>query len=44
VRRPIYRDSKEEWLAYESHLEPLKAVLGEAVAAYPAAPATAMQR
>jgi hypothetical protein len=44
VRRPIYRDSTEEWLAYESHLEPLKAVLGDVVAAYPAAPATAMQR
>ena len=28
VRQPIYRDSTEEWRAYEAHLGPLKAALG----------------
>jgi hypothetical protein len=44
VRQPIYRDATEEWRAYESHLEPLRAVLGDVVDAYPAAPASAAQR
>ena len=35
VRRPIYRDSTEEWRAYESHFEPLRAALGPIVEAYP---------
>jgi tetratricopeptide (TPR) repeat protein len=39
VRRPIYRDATEEWVAYESHLGPLKAALGPVLEAYPDAPA-----
>lgn len=31
VRRPIYRESTEEWRAYEAYLEPLKAALGPAL-------------
>lgn len=31
VRQPIYRDSRDEWRAYEAHLEPLKAALGKAL-------------
>ena len=34
VRQPIYRDSTEEWRAYEAHLEPLKAALGPALVTY----------
>ncbi len=29
VRRPIYREAKTHWRAYEAHLAPLKAELGE---------------
>jgi len=44
VRRPIYRDSTDEWRAYEAHLGPLKTALGDQVEAYPAAPASLAQR
>jgi len=44
VRQPIYRDSTEEWRAYEAHLDPLKAALGEVPEAYPEAPASFPQR
>jgi hypothetical protein len=44
VRRPIYRDSTDEWRAYEAHLGPLKTALGDVVEAYPAAPASLAQR
>jgi tetratricopeptide (TPR) repeat protein len=40
VRRPIYRDSAEEWRSYERHLEPLRSALGPVLDAYPDAPAT----
>jgi hypothetical protein len=40
VRRPIYREATEEWLAYESHLDPLKDALGDVLTSYPDAPAT----
>ncbi|QNM82866.1 sulfotransferase [Sphingomonas sabuli] len=39
VRQPIYRDSTDEWRAYEAHLAPLKAALGPVLDAYPEAPA-----
>ncbi len=39
VRQPIYRDSTEEWRAYEPHLGPLKAALGPALDAYRGVPA-----
>ena len=35
VRRPIYREAKDEWRAYEAHLGPLKAALGSVLDAYP---------
>ena len=38
VRRPIYRDSTDEWRAYEPFLGPLRAALGPIVDAYPAVP------
>jgi len=38
VRRPIYAEAAEEWRAYESHLEPLRAALGPVLDAYPNAP------
>ncbi|MEO6433239.1 MAG: sulfotransferase [Sphingomicrobium sp.] len=38
VRRPIYRDSGDEWLPYEAHLGPLKEALGAVLDAYPDAP------
>jgi hypothetical protein len=44
VRRPIYRDSTDEWRLYERHLARLKAALGEIVESYPAAPASFLQR
>ena len=44
VRQPIYRDSTEEWRAYEGHLAPLTAALGDVVASYPDAPAAFLQR
>lgn len=40
VRQPIYRDATEEWRVYESHLGPLKDVLGPALETYPEAPAS----
>ena len=39
VRRPLYKDSVEQWRHYEQWLGPLKAVLGQVLDAYPAAPA-----
>lgn len=44
VRQPIYRDSTEEWRAYEQHLVSLKEALGPVLEAYPDAPATFPQR
>jgi hypothetical protein len=44
VRRPIYRGASDEWRAYERHLGPLKAVLGELVESYPEAAASLAQR
>lgn len=44
VRQPIYRDSTEEWRAYESHLAPLRAALGDVIDSYPDAPAAFLQR
>ena len=44
VRQPIYRDATDEWRAYEAHLAPLKAALGQVIDAYPDAPATFTQR
>lgn len=38
VRQPIYRDSTDEWRAYEAHLGPLIAALGPVLEAYPEAP------
>ena len=40
VRRPIYRDSTEEWQRYDEHLGPLKEALGELLDASPASPAS----
>ncbi len=39
VRRPIFRDSLEQWKSYERWLGPLKAALGDAVATYRDQPA-----
>ena len=44
VRQPIYRDSTEEWRAYEAHLAPLAAALGDVISSYPEAPAAFLQR
>jgi tetratricopeptide (TPR) repeat protein len=44
VRRPIYREATEEWRAYETHLEPLKAALSSVLETYPDSPATFPQR
>ena len=38
VRQPIYRDSTEEWRAYEANLGPLMDALGPVLDAYPQAP------
>jgi tetratricopeptide (TPR) repeat protein len=38
VRRPIYRDSIEQWRHYEPWLEPLKRALGPVLDAYPGIP------
>jgi tetratricopeptide (TPR) repeat protein len=38
VRRPIYADATEHWRRFEPWLDPLKAVLGPVLEAYPAAP------
>lgn len=40
VRRPIYRDSTDEWRAYERHLDPLKEALGPVLDRYPGASET----
>ncbi len=40
VRQPIYRDSVEEWRAYEPWLGELVEALGSVTAAYPDAPVT----
>ncbi len=39
VRQPIYRDGIEQWRNYEQWLDPLKALLGPMLDAYPDAPA-----
>jgi predicted Zn-dependent protease len=39
VRRPIYAESVDHWRHYEPWLGPLKDVVGDLVARYPAAPA-----
>jgi tetratricopeptide (TPR) repeat protein len=44
VRRPIYKDSTEEWRGYEAHLDPLEEALGGVVEAYPEVPASFVQR
>jgi tetratricopeptide (TPR) repeat protein len=44
VRQPIYREATQEWQAYEPHLGPLKAALGEVLDAYPKVPASFSQR
>lgn len=44
VRKPIYRDATDEWMAYEPHLEPLKAVLGDLGDSYASPSASAPQR
>jgi hypothetical protein len=38
VRRPISRDSVDQWRAYERFLAPLKDALGEVLTCYPDAP------
>jgi len=38
VRRPIYRESVEQWRNFEPWLEPLKSALGPVLDAYPEAP------
>ncbi|MCW5759148.1 MAG: sulfotransferase [Phenylobacterium sp.] len=38
VRKPIFTDAAEHWRHFEPFLEPLKAALGPALAAYPDAP------
>ena len=38
VRQPIYRDSTDEWRAYEGHLGPLVDALGPVVDSYPKVP------
>jgi len=40
VRRPIYRDSTEEWRPYEPHLGRLKMALAGVLESYPEAPAS----
>jgi hypothetical protein len=44
VRRPIYRDSADEWRAYQAHLGALEGALGEVLRSYPDAPAAFRQR
>ena len=43
VRQPIFTDALDHWRFYEPWLDPLKAALGPALEAYPAAPAPAGQ-
>jgi tetratricopeptide (TPR) repeat protein len=40
VRQPIYREGVEQWRHYEDCLDPLKAVLGSVLDAYPEVPDT----
>ena len=44
VRRPIYRDSADEWKAYARHLGPLEEALGDVLSAYPDPPASFAER
>ncbi|MBU6472477.1 MAG: sulfotransferase [Alphaproteobacteria bacterium] len=44
VRRPIYKESVEQWRHYEPWLDPLKAALGEVLENYPQVPADWRQR
>ena len=44
VRQPVYRGSTDEWRAYERHLGPLQAALGELADIYPEVSGTALQR
>jgi hypothetical protein len=39
VRRPIFREGAEGWLAFERFLDPLKRALGPVLDAYPDPPA-----
>ena len=38
VRQPIFREGVDQWRHYESWLVPLRSVLGDVLAAYPASP------
>jgi hypothetical protein len=38
VRQPIFTDALDQWRHFEPWLDPLKAALGPALDAYPAAP------
>jgi hypothetical protein len=38
VRRPLYKDSVEQWRHFEPWLGPLKAALGPVLDVYPAVP------
>ncbi|NML05979.1 sulfotransferase [Sphingomonas sp. G-3-2-10] len=40
VRQPIFRDGTEAWQPFDSYLGPLKAALGDVLAAYPRVPRT----
>ena len=40
VRQPIFREGLDHWRHYEPWLDPLKAALGDVVAAYPQVPAS----
>ena len=44
VRKPIYKDSTEEWRPYEPFLGPLKEALGPVLHSYLDLPATLLQR
>jgi hypothetical protein len=38
VRKPIFRDSVDQWRNYDKWLGPLEAALGDVLASYPEAP------
>lgn len=40
VRQPIFREGTEAWKAFDAHLDPLRAALGEVLDCYPEAPET----
>ena len=40
VRQPIFREGLDHWRHFETWLDPLKAALGDALAAYPQVPAS----